>query len=180
MKIAIETERLLIRELLPTDDQGMLELDSDKHVHIYLGNNPIKSIEEARQSIERIRQQYIDYGIGRWAVIEKSSGNFMGWSGLKLIKETTNGYINVYEVGYRFIRKYWGKGYATESVKPILEYGFNSLKQDVLYAMAHVDNKASRNVLEKSGLKYVNEFMWNDIPKNWFMITKSEWAGKNL
>ncbi|KEQ29499.1 hypothetical protein N180_03830 [Pedobacter antarcticus 4BY] len=67
MKIFIETSRLLIRELTHTDYPGIFELDSDPEVHQFLGGNPISSIEDAKKSIELIRTQYIQNGIGRWA-----------------------------------------------------------------------------------------------------------------
>jgi ribosomal-protein-alanine N-acetyltransferase len=78
MEPIIETKRLILRELLPVDDIGMFELDSDKAVHKYLGNKPVNTIEESRKIIEAIRQQYEDNGIGRWAVVEKSTGKFLG------------------------------------------------------------------------------------------------------
>jgi len=68
----IETRRLLIRELLPEDADGMFELESNPNVHLYLGNKPLQSIEESREAIRFIRKQYVDNGIGRWAVLEKS------------------------------------------------------------------------------------------------------------
>jgi len=176
MKIFAETERLILREILPADEDGLFQLDSDPEVHKYLGNNPIKNIEQSRDAIKRIRQQYIDNGIGRWAIIEKSTNSFVGWTGLKLMKELTNNHIEHYDLGYRLIKKYWGKGFATETVRPSLDYGFDNLKQDNIYAMTHIDNLASRNILEKSGLKFIETFDLNGIKKNWFKITKEEWA----
>jgi [ribosomal protein S5]-alanine N-acetyltransferase len=180
MEIVIETERLIIRELLPTDAEGMFELDADPEVHLYLGNNPVKNIEQSRTVIQIIRQQYIDNGIGRWAVIEKSSGNFIGWSGLKLIKEPINDRIGYLDLGYRFIKKYWGKGYASETAKASLDYGFNELKQDAIYAIADVHNAKSRKVLEKSGLKFIETFNWDGVPHDWFEITKEEWEQQKI
>lgn len=175
MEIFAETERLILREFLPSDDKGMFELDADKEVHRYLGNNPIEIIEQARQNIEFIRQQYIDNGIGRWAIIEKSTNDFIGWTGLKLMKELTNNQIGHYDLGYRLIKKYWGKGIATESVKASLNYGFDKLKQENIFAMTHIDNLASINVLEKSGLKFMETFDLNGMTKNWYKITRNEW-----
>ena len=103
MTFYLETERLILRELLPTDDEAMFELDSNPEVHKYLGNNPVRNIEECRTTIELVRKQYIENGIGRFAMIEKSSGNFTGWTGLKFIKVPINNHINFYEVGYRLI-----------------------------------------------------------------------------
>src|ERR1035437_6707591 len=134
MKIFTETERLILREILPSDDKGMFELDSDKEVHKFLGNKPVQNIEQSRQVIEFIGQQYLTNGIGRWAIIEKSTNNFLGWTGLKLVKEEINNHTDYYDLGYRLIKKYWGKGFATESAKASLDYGFNILQLTDIYA----------------------------------------------
>ena len=84
MKFYLETDRLILRDLKETDVEGMFALDSDKKVHQYLGNNPIKTKLEAEKNIQFILNQYKELGIGRFACIEKSSGEFIGWSGLKL------------------------------------------------------------------------------------------------
>ncbi|WP_293308745.1 GNAT family N-acetyltransferase, partial [Pedobacter sp. UBA5917] len=102
MKIFAETERLILRELLPEDAAGMFEMDGDPEVHIFLGNKPVQSIEQSKADIEFIRKQYIDNGIGRWAVIEKETNSFIGWAGLKFIKEMNNNHSNYYDLGYRF------------------------------------------------------------------------------
>jgi RimJ/RimL family protein N-acetyltransferase len=78
MKVFVETERLILREMLPEDEKGMFELDSDPEVHRYLGNNPVKSIDQVRNIINSVRLQYKENGIGRWAVIEKASNEFIG------------------------------------------------------------------------------------------------------
>lgn len=176
MKFYIETERLILREFLTSDEEGFFEMDSKPEVHIYLGNKPATNIDQSKEMIANIRQQYIDNGIGRWAVIEKESGDFIGWSGLKFIKEYENNHINFYDVGYRLHTKYWGKGYATESAKAALEYGFNELKLSEIYGIANIDNKASRNALEKCGLKFIEKFdfpIWN-VQCDWLKITKEE------
>lgn len=90
----IETERLILRDLLPDDDIAMFELDSNAEVHKYLGGQPIKMIDQAREVIAGIRTQYQDNGIGHWAVIEKLSNKFIGWSGLKYIRTPENNRIN--------------------------------------------------------------------------------------
>lgn len=175
----VETERLILRELLPTDAEGMFELDSDKEVHKYLGNNPTQTIEQASDVIALVRKQYEENGIGRWAVIEKASGNFVGWSGLKYIREYENNQINFYDVGYRLIPKYWGKGYATESARAAIAYGFKRFQMNEIIGSANVANVRSRRALEKCGLKYVEQFMWKDILCDWLKITREEWEQTN-
>lgn len=170
MKTSIETERLLLRELLPTDDVGMFALDSDPEVHKYLGNKPIADISESREMIAKIRQQYLDNGIGRWAVILKETNEFLGWSGLKLEKNV-NGHEQFYDLGYRFIPKYWGKGYGYESAKAFVDFGFNDMKLDKICACFEYGNSGSQRIMEKCGLLYINDFIYDDGSKcAWYEI----------
>ncbi|MFY8021408.1 MAG: GNAT family N-acetyltransferase [Bacteroidia bacterium] len=175
MKVFVETERLYMREMVQEDAAAFFEMDSDPQVHIYLGNNPIKTIEESRDIIEFVRKQYEENGIGRWSLIEKESGNYIGWGGLKLLKELTNGHINILDVGYRLNKKYWNQGYASESAQASLKYGFEVLKAQAIYASAHHENKASRAVLEKSGLVKNGQYKWEGIPCDWFEISREKW-----
>jgi ribosomal-protein-alanine N-acetyltransferase len=176
MKIHMETQRLLIREIRDEDEQGMLELDADPEVHKYLGNNPITTIEQARAVIKFIHQQYRENGIGRWAVIEKETADFIGWTGLKLITEKTNGHVNYYDMGYRLIRKYWGKGYATETAKASLKYGFDTLQLNEIYAIANIKNEASNHILEKIGLQLLQKFDYKGEAHHWYKITNEKWT----
>ncbi len=172
MSLVLETERLLLREIVPTDEDGMFALDADPNVQTYLGNKPITSKEQAQQTIQMIREQYVENGIGRWAVVEKETGDFTGWAGLKLIKEPINNHTNYYDLGYRFIHKYWGQGYATEVARASLNYGFTQLQLNEIFAMADVRNQASRKVLEKVGFQCVEIFNYEGVPHYWFRITQ--------
>ena len=174
-KIHLETERLYIRKIQAADEKGFFELDSDPEVHRYLGNKPVKTIEEARAAIRHIFQQYEDNGIGRWAVIEKATGDFIGWTGLKFITTEINKQIHYYDLGYRLIRKYWGKGYATETAEATLIHGFETMNLSEIYAMVDVQNKASKNVLEKAGLQCMETFNYQGDEHYWLKITKEHW-----
>lgn len=171
MPTIIETPRLIIREITLDDLQGMFELDSNAKVHKYLGNDLVKSIEDSEKLITFIKQQYLDNGIGRWAMVEKDSGNFMGWTGFKFISETINGQSGYYDLGYRMLPRYWGKGYATESAKACLRYAQETLKLKPIYAMANAENTASKNVLTKTGFTPAGIFMHRDILHHWFIIS---------
>lgn len=172
MRYYIETERLIMRDVLPTDDEGMFALDSDPEVHRYIGRNPVQTIEESRKIIQFIKDQYDTNGIGRWAVIEKNTGQFIGWSGLKLVTETTNGHTNYLDLGYRFIRQYWGKGYAKETARASAAYAWEVLQAKELFGMAEEHNTASRKVLESAGLQYKEMFHWNGDPYAWYAMQR--------
>ncbi|WP_343695227.1 GNAT family N-acetyltransferase [Flavobacterium sp.] len=170
MKNPIETERLLLRELLLSDVEGMFELDSNPNVHIYLGNKPVTTIEESKAQIENIQQQYKDFGTGRWAVILKETNEFIGWSGIKFITNEINNHQNFYEIGYRFIEKHWNKGYATEAGKAFINYAFSEMKVDAIYAYADEGNQNSRKILEKLGLQFVNSFEYEGEIEVWYEL----------
>jgi [ribosomal protein S5]-alanine N-acetyltransferase len=170
MKIIIETERLYFRELLETDVDGIFSLDSDPEVHEYLGKNPIKTIQQAKDAISYIRKQYVDNGVGRLAIIEKETNSFLGWGGLKLITDLTNGHKRYHDLGYRFLKKSWGKGYATESSKATVEYAFNELKLPVIYAIADISNLQSQKVLKKCGFIENGVFDYDLVPHYWYQL----------
>jgi len=171
MPTIIETPRLIIRDITSDDLQGMFELDSDAEVYKYLGNDLITSIDGSEKLIAFIRQQYLDNGIGRWAMVEKDSGSFMGWTGFKLISETINGQSGYYDLGYRILPRYWGKGYATESAKACLKYGLDTLNLTPIYAMTNAENTASKNVLIKTGFIPSGTFLHRNILHHWFVIS---------
>jgi [ribosomal protein S5]-alanine N-acetyltransferase len=177
MAIHIETPRLIIRQITVADEQGMFEMDSDPEVHTYLGNRPYTDIAQTRENIAAIQEQYTDNGIGRWAVALKDTGEFIGWTGFKLVTEKVNGHINHYDFGYRHIRKYWRKGYAYEAAKAALDYGIETMGIKDIYAMTAIDNAGSRRVLEKLGFHleeifpYDGSFVWiHGQPITWYKL----------
>lgn len=176
MKIFAETERLILREIVESDEDDLFRLDSNPEVHRYLGNNPVKERSQIQEVIKFIRQQYVDFAIGRWAVIEKESGNFIGWCGIKYIPEHTNGHIDFHDIGYRLIQEYWGKGYATESAKAALSYAFTKMNLKDIYGMTHVENQGSINVLTKLGLQITGTFVENGLLINWHQLSRDEWV----
>ncbi len=147
MNIIVETDRLILREFSTIDATHLYELNTDPLVIKHTGDSPFNSIMDTQKFLNN----YTDYqknGYGRWAVISKDSKEFLGWCGLKLNEE------NLVDIGFRFFRKEWNKGYATESAKASLEYGFITLDIPIIIGRASVDNKASIRVLEKLGMNF--------------------------
>ena len=170
MRIIIETQRLILREIEYADAEGMYELDSDPEVHKYLGNKPVTCMQESLDAIDTIRKQYNENGTGRWAVIEKQENKFIGWAGIKLYRHEVNGHINFLEVGYRLIRKYWGKGYATEAAQAAVVFGFKGLNAPEIFGMADAKNTASKKVMEKCGMTHTGNFVLDGIDHVWYVI----------
>lgn len=162
----------MLREIVHSDIDGMFELDSDPEVHKYLGNKPVQDKQQIAAVIDFIRKQYVDYGIGRWAIVDKETNEFMGWAGLKYVTEETNGQRNFYDLGYRLIRRHWGKGIATEAAQACLDYGFNDMKLEKLHGIADCQNIGSNKILAKIGFDLVETFNFDDIACNWYTIVK--------
>jgi len=171
--IRIETERLILREFIDSDVDGLFELDSNPIVHKYLGNNPVKNKDESYKYIQDCKLKYKAHGMCRLAVIEKKTGNFIGWSGLRFIDDYVfNKHTNFYDVGYRLIPKYWGKGYATESGIASVNYGFKTLNLDTIYGITEIGNEASHKALLKIGLDYIEDFNYEkeQLKLRWYSI----------
>ena len=178
MKIFAETERLILRELEYMDENDLFEMDSDPEVHLYIENNPVKSINEITKVIEMLKKQYQENGIARWAVVEKLTNECVGWSGLKYFNQSLNNHNNFYELGYRFKKKHWGKGFATESSTAILDYGFKNLNIDSIFAITDPKNENSKKVLTKLGFDFKETFDYEGDPTDWFELKKVTWEDK--
>lgn len=171
----LETNRLIMRPFEERDAEGLFLLDSNPDVMKYVGGVVSTKIEKSQQMIEFIQKQYKENGVGRLAVIEKSTNTLIGWSGLKYLTSEINGMKNVYELGYRFLPEYWGKGYATETARAALNYAFNEIKTDVVYAMAVTENTGSNRVLQKLGFEELGTFLDDSDLCYWYRLKKENY-----
>ena len=143
----IITPRLLLREFVSSDALSFYKLNKDKAVMRYTGDKPFKSVEESKKFILNY-DAYVKTGMGRWTVILASEKSIIGWCGLK---EHPEGFI---DLGYRFHKKYWNKGYASEAAQACLDYGFQELSLSEIIGRTAIENKASIKVLEKIGMTF--------------------------
>jgi [ribosomal protein S5]-alanine N-acetyltransferase len=152
----LQTQRLLLRELTPNDARFAFDLNSDPEVLKYTGDEPFSSVEEAREFLGN----YSDYqrnGFGRWGVVRKDTGELIGWCGLKRDRET-----NEVDLGFRFFRKNWNKGYASEAAFACMEAGFGQFGIDRIVGRARKENTYSIRILEKVGMHFVEDFEEDD------------------
>lgn len=146
-KPIFNTGRLVARELSPADAADLYALNADKEVIKYTGDQPFRSVEEAKVFLENYRE-YELYGCGRWALNRKEDGAFIGWCGLKMHDE------DWVDLGFRLMRKYWGQGYATEAAWASLAFGFEKLDLPRVIGRAAAANSASLRVLEKIHMRF--------------------------
>jgi [ribosomal protein S5]-alanine N-acetyltransferase len=152
MKKILETSRCYLRELNVSDAEDFFNLNLDPDVLKYTGDVPFNHINDTKSFLQKY-DQYELYGYGRWAVINKKDDTFLGWCGLKYSPD-----IDEVDIGFRFFKKFWNKGYATEVAKACLDYGFNQFNFNKIVGRAMEDNIASVKVLENIGMKYVRKF----------------------
>jgi len=171
MKIITQTERLYLREFNSKDATHFYNLNLDEAVLRYTGDYVFKSVNSAEYFLKNYNQYQL-HNMGRWAVCDKNTDEFLGWCGLKF---HPNSKINTQfvEVGYRFLKKNWNKGYATESCIATIDYGFNQLKLKMIFAHAHINNLPSHNVLKKCGLHFVNKNNYDGMPAYLYKIENS-------
>lgn len=148
MAFELQTERFLLREHTQNDAPDFFELNEDPDVIKYTGDARFADLEAAKTFLENY-DHYQKYGFGRWAVIAKSNGEYMGWCGLKYTAS-----LDEYDIGFRLSKKHWNKGFASEVAKACLEAGFSQFKIQTIVGRALKKNVASIRVLEKIGLTY--------------------------
>ncbi|WP_297797165.1 GNAT family N-acetyltransferase [uncultured Eudoraea sp.] len=173
-KYITETPRLLLREFIPDDAENIWELNSDPEVMKYTGDPPFESVKMAREFLLNY-QDYDNNGFGRWAVITKASHSFIGWCGLKLNEQ------NLVDIGFRFFRREWNKGYATEAASACLEYGFVELNLTEIIGRVARQNAASIKVLEKLSMDYWKKDNCKGIEDSlYYRLTKEQYLQKAI
>lgn len=150
------SERLIIRHLLLEDAESLDRIFGDAEVMKY--GDGIQAHEWVRRWVHGVLEQYNQRGFGPYAVLERSSTNLIGYCGLFYFANV-NGKPEV-EIGYRFVRSAWGKGFASEAAATVRDYAFTSLRLERLIAIIDPSNSASIRVATKIGMKYEQEVMF--------------------
>lgn len=166
LNLIIETKRLYLREFTVQDASFFYELNNDEEVLKYTGDIPFKSVSEAHRFIKNYTA-YKNDGYGRWVVCLKETNKKIGFCGLKYHPDKA-----ITEIGFRFLKNSWNKGFATESANACLAYGFKKLRLNTIYAHVHKENKASQRVLEKCGLQFVKDIKYDNAPAKLYCIKK--------
>jgi len=168
----VKTERLLLRRFTPNDLEDLVALDSDPEVMSFITGGRATPREQVEGEI---LPAFIAGGY--WACIERVSGDFIGWFHLRPSGEP--------ELGYRLRREVWGRGYATEGSRALIDHAFThgAARVHAETMVAHVD---SRRVMEKAGMLEVRRFHadWPDrLPGDElgdveYAITREEWLAR--
>jgi len=153
MKI-LETERLLLRRLLPEDLDDLFALYSDPEIRKYFPEGTL-TYDETKEELEWFLNGHPAHPeLGLWATIYKETGQFIGRCGL--LPWTIDGRAEV-EVAYLLAKEYWRQGLGTEAAGAILAYGFEHLQLSRLICMIDRENLASIGVATNIGMTFETE-----------------------
>jgi len=123
MQVFLETERLVLRRFTMANADDLVNLDADPDVMCYITGG----VPTSRDEIEtEVLPAFLDYyqryeGSGFWAAVEKATGEFLGWFHFRPAPDAAPGDV---ELGYRLRKSAWGKGYATEGSRALIDKGF--------------------------------------------------------
>ena len=150
MKVILETERLLLREYVEEDAEAFFKVNSDPEVLRFVPDKRLLNVEQARQIlVDHPIADYRKYGFGRGTCILKSTGEQIGFAGLKYLEE-----LGEVDVAFRLMPNHWGQGLATEAALASVRFGFADLGLKRIIGLVMPENIASVRVLEKTGLRY--------------------------
>ncbi|HOO72961.1 MAG TPA: GNAT family N-acetyltransferase [Spirochaetota bacterium] len=144
--LLIGTERLLLRKPLISDSGAVFtSYARDPDVSRYLTWRPHKTIDETKGFIEFCIRNFNKDSFLAWCIIRRADNKLLGMVHL-VIKE------NDANFGYVLLKDAWGKGYATEALKAVIEYGFSLRSIQRIWGICDTGNPASARVMEKAGL----------------------------
>lgn len=174
MQQLYKSERLYFRKFTHDDTYALQLILGDPAVMEYaLSDETLKTVfhamskSEIQAFLDRVIISYSEHGWGRYAVV-KENGDLIGYCGLKL--QTFDDGSKCIELGYRFKKKEWNKGYATEAVKATLEYIRTDLPLKEVHSIVDKTNTKSINVLMKAGFSFLCEKMFYNVPANVYKL----------
>jgi RimJ/RimL family protein N-acetyltransferase len=161
----LTTHRLVLREWRDEDLEPFAEMNADPRVMEFM----IKTLSriESDGMVDRIRQHFHEHGFGLWAVEIAATTTFIGFVGLSIPRFEAH-FTPCVEIGWRLAFDHWGKGYATEAARHVLEYGFCTLNLEEVVSFTAKGNHRSQAVMERLGMRYnpLDDFEHPMMPEN--------------
>jgi RimJ/RimL family protein N-acetyltransferase len=152
----LTTERLLIRQWQDSDRAPFAAMSADACVMRYFDKTLDET--ESNAAIDRWTKSIAEFGYGFGAAELRETGEFIGVIGLfsptRFVMPFSPDGV---EIGWRLAQPFWGRGLATEGGRACIEYGFEVLKRDTLFAVTALQNAPSRKVMERLGMHDTKE-----------------------
>ena len=158
----IVTERLLIRPWLESDAGLMKAMARDMGYNCFTTPGRF-AVENDEHALSRVREWILGFeqtGISKMPVFIRETNEFIGTCGFGPAQIFNEPQI---ELAYRLLIDHWGKGYATEAARAMVNHAFTDLKREQVFAFIHPHNKASREVIIRLGFKKKGRHLHNGL-----------------
>jgi RimJ/RimL family protein N-acetyltransferase len=166
--VRIETDRLILRPLSVSDLEDVVALHREPAVVEFLG--PV-SRAEALERLRSVEQAWLDRGHDLLAILERSSGRFVGRVGLRHWPQ-----FGETEVGWALPRHALGHGYATDAARACMDWGFASFPFPYVTAMIRPDNSRSLAVARRLGMEPIRDDVMFGVPVVAHAIRRDQWT----
>lgn len=147
---SLETDRLLLRKLTPSDAEAIYAYGSDPTVSEFVTWPTHQSIEDTQQFLDIILSLYESNQAVFWGIELKEEKRLIGT--INYVSWQQNHHVG--EIGYVLAQPYWRKGYMTEAAKQVIQFGFERMKLERVQAKCDVQNSGSENVMQKAGMSF--------------------------
>jgi RimJ/RimL family protein N-acetyltransferase len=165
---ALRTDRLTLRPLVDSDAEAYAAMRYHPDVAKWLPAEPGDPLEHARSAISRFAEFWRERGHAPWGIFLKD--RLIGHGGLNLVPV-----FGETEVLWALHPDYWGKGYATETARAALDYGFKGLGLKLIFAMTMPDNGPSQAVMRRLGMTYRKNVVYKGFDAVWLDIAREKW-----
>ncbi len=165
----LQTVQVTLRPWNLEDAPRLLEIMQEAEIFKYFPPSTPPTLEKAERYISHQLSHWQKYGYGHWAVTTPAEGQVVGWDGLEFLPETQET-----EVAYLLSRSARGKGIATEAAQAAVDFGFRSAGLASIIGLVHPENGPSLRVLEKSGLRYIDNKVYFGMEMRRYRIEKGE------
>jgi RimJ/RimL family protein N-acetyltransferase len=165
MKPILETPRLLFRLMEKDDFDSLLELDSNPEIRAFFPSGTLNP-QQVLDKILMNQSLFQNSGFCDFIVLDKVNQEFLGRAGFGLTGDRE------VEIGYVFLKKFHGLGYASESVAGLLKWGFENLAQKRFIAFAPLKHLASHKVMEKCGMRYFKTDEYQDVSCKFYEVKR--------
>lgn len=164
-----ETERLVVRDLDDSDAEALYDMHRRDEVMRWLDRTLSTGVADELARLDRWRAQRRD-GFGFFAIVERASGRLVGVQILKPFDDLPHT-----DLGWRLHPDVWGRGYATESARGAIGYGFGTLGLEEIAATTLPDNVRSRAVMERLGMTFAGDVVHANLPHVLYLLRRSDW-----
>jgi RimJ/RimL family protein N-acetyltransferase len=182
--VTLTGQRVTLRELDASDTHAAYEWASDPAFFRYMSADPVASVAEEALFIRDVQKHArtrprVHYTLG---IVERGADALIGIVRLSVIEPAQRGA----DLGYGLRADRWGKGYATDAARTVVDFGFATLGLHRVWALCDPRNTGSRRVMEKVGMRYEGRHRdhvyahgeWRDSLV--FAVLEDEWCGTKL